>query len=46
MDTRSVLFVDHTPGSRLATQLRWEEAKLAEMTGYKIKIVERAGETD
>ena len=44
MDTRAVIFVEHTPGSTLAKKLRDEENKMAEVTGYKIRIVEKGGD--
>ena len=37
------MFVPRTKGDLLAKRLRLKEEKLAEITGYKIKIVERAG---
>ena len=39
----SVLFVPYTLGSELAKRMRAAEEKLMEMTGYKLKIVERSG---
>ena len=36
-------FVPYTAGSELARRMRDAEEKLLEMTGYKMKIVERAG---
>ena len=42
MDTRGVLFVDYTPGSRLAKRLRKEEEKIAEVCGYKVKIITKS----
>ena len=41
---KAVLFVPHTEGSCLAKALRELEAMLEKMTGYRIKIQERAGE--
>ena len=41
---RSLLFVPYTEGGELARRLREEEEKLADVTGYKVKIVERAGQ--
>ena len=40
---KAVMFVAYTPYSELAKRLRKAEEKLQEMTGYKLKIVERAG---
>ena len=40
---KAVLFVPYTPGSELAKRLREAETKLNELTGYKLKVVERAG---
>ena len=40
---RSLLFVPRTNGGELARRLRKEEENLAEMTGYRVKIVERSG---
>ena len=42
--TKAVLFVPHTEGSCLAKALRELENMLEKMTGYRIKIQERAGE--
>ena len=42
-EIRSLLFVPRTKGGELAKRLRREEEKISEMTGYKIKIVERSG---
>ena len=41
---KSVLFVPRSTGSKLCKMLRAEEQKLTEVTGYKIKIVERSGD--
>ena len=43
MEVTSVLFVPHTTDSNLAKKLREKEETLKEITGNKIKIVERAG---
>ena len=43
LEVRGVLFVDHTQGSQLAKKMKTEEFKLAEVTGYKVKVVEKAG---
>ena len=40
---KSVLFVPFTQGSKLAKKMRDSELKLEEMTGYRLKIVERGG---
>ena len=40
---KAVLFVPYTHGSRLAKRLREAEMKLEELTGYRLKIVERGG---
>ena len=37
------MFVPYTEGSELAKRLRDAEEKLYTMTGYRLKIVERAG---
>ena len=39
----TVLFVDQTPGGELAARLREKENDLAEITGWKAKIVEKGG---
>ena len=39
----TVLFVDQTPGGKLAAQLRQKENELAQITGWKSKIVEKGG---
>jgi hypothetical protein len=40
---KAVMFVPYTVGSELAKRMRDAEEKLQEMTGYKLKIVERTG---
>ena len=40
---KSVLFVLRTEKAELLKQLRSEEAKLSEFTGYRVKLVERSG---
>ena len=40
---KAVLFCPFTPGSILAKRLREAENSLNDLTGYKLKIVERAG---
>ena len=42
-EVRAVMFVPRTKGGVLATRLREAEEKLAEITGYKVKVVERGG---
>ena len=42
-EIRSVLFVPRTKGGELARRLRNEEEKMAEITGYRVKIVEKSG---
>ena len=42
-EVKSVIFIPHTKGSELATQLRDRETRLQEVTGDKVKITERAG---
>ena len=41
--TRTVLFVENTPGGALAKQLREIMERIQKMLGYRVKIVERAG---
>ena len=40
---KSVLFVPHTNGSILAKKLREAEEMMENLTGYRLKIVERSG---
>ena len=40
---KAVMFTTYTHSSILAKKLRESEEKLGELTGYKIKVVERAG---
>ena len=40
---KTVIFVPHTTNSGLANELREKEARLEEITGEKIKIVEKGG---
>ena len=40
---KAVMFVPYTPGSELAKRLRKAEEMIQDMTGYRLKIVERAG---
>ena len=41
---KAVMFVPFTPGSRLAKNLREAEEKLGSLTGYRLKMVEKAGD--
>ena len=41
--TTSVLFVEQTPGGELASRFRQAEQSLSEITGFRVKIVERNG---
>ena len=40
METTAVLFIEQTPKGELANRFRQAEVSLAEITGFKIKIVE------
>ena len=40
---KAVVFVPHTIGSKLAMNLREKELELEHLTGYRLKVVERAG---
>ena len=40
---KSILFVPRTEGGELLKKLRVEESKLADITGYRVKLVERPG---
>ena len=42
-EVKTVMFVPYTQGSELAKRLRDAEKTLQELTGYKIKMVERTG---
>ena len=42
-DIKSVMFVSYTAHSELASRLRESEEQLKQMTGYRIKIVEKVG---
>ena len=44
-NVKSVIFVPHTQGSKLAKALREEEEMMERITGYRLKIVERAGDS-
>ena len=39
---KAVMFVPYTVGSELARRIRQTESTLQEMTGYRLKIVERS----
>ena len=39
----SLMFVQQTPGSQLLQQLRQVEAKVSDLTGDRVKMVERSG---
>ena len=41
--TETVIFVPHTVGSGLAKELKSKEEKLKDLTGERVKIVERSG---
>ena len=43
-EPKSVLFCPYTPGSELAKKLRESEENMEKLSGFKIKIVEEAGE--
>ena len=42
-NVKAVMFVPFTEGSALAKRMREAESSLQDMTGYRLKIVERAG---
>jgi hypothetical protein len=42
--TTSVMFVEQTPGGKLASRLKQAGRRLMEMTGFNIKIVERGAQ--
>ena len=42
-NVKAVMFVPYTVGSELAKRMRQAESSLHDMTGYRIKIVERSG---
>ena len=42
-EIKTVMFVPYTPGSELARRMREAETNLQEITGYRVKIVERTG---
>jgi hypothetical protein len=41
---KAVMFIPFPTGSRLAKKLREAEEKLGSMTGYRLKLVEKAGD--
>ena len=41
----SILFVEQTRNGQYAAKLREKEEYLADVTGYKVKVVEKAGNT-
>ena len=41
---KAVIYVPHTHGSRLAKAMREKENELEKLTGYRVKIVEKAGD--
>ena len=41
----SVIFVPNTPGSSLGKNMRDGKEKMERTTGYRMKIVERAGDS-
>ena len=43
-DIKAVMFVPFTMGSKLAKSLRDAEEKLCSITGYRLKVVEKAGD--
>ena len=43
-DVKAVMFVPYTAGSKLAKDLREAEEKLGSLTGYRLKMVEKAGD--
>jgi hypothetical protein len=44
-ETKTVIFIPQTKNSKLAKMLRQEEATLEKMTGYRVKYVEKAGQS-
>jgi hypothetical protein len=40
---KAVMFIPYTTHSELATRFRENEDKMQEMTGYRLKIVEKGG---
>ena len=43
-EVKAVMFIPYTTGSRLAKNLREAEEKLGSLTGYRLKMVEKAGD--
>ena len=43
MKTSTVLFVEQTPNGELASRLREAEEKLSNITGFRVKVVEKNG---
>ena len=43
-EVKAVMFVPFTTGSKLAKSLREAEEKLGSLTGYRLKMVEKAGD--
>ena len=43
LETRTVLFVEHTPDGTLAKRLREQLGRMEQTMGFKMKVVERAG---
>jgi hypothetical protein len=41
--TKSVKFIEQTPGRKLAAKMKEAEQRLVGMTGFRIKTVERVG---
>ena len=44
MKVKAVMFVTQTRGSKPAKMLREKESEIAKLSGFKIKIEERAGD--
>ena len=43
LEVAAVMFVQRTEGGSLVTRLRKEEETLSQLSGYRVKMVERAG---
>ena len=43
LETRSVIFVEHTPDGLLAKRLREQVSRMEHVMGFKLKVVERTG---
>ena len=41
--TRTVIFVEHTPGGEMAKRMREELSRIEKMMGFRTKVVERSG---